>query len=152
MRQRRDHEADGLNFEAAAALRDRINALERLVGDDRWRRDVRSVNVVLILPAERAGFRKLVCIRANRLIGAPPLRADAEHAEVHSLLAVTFESADLPDAGANEVAEEMRLVHQWIRRVRSRHPIIEVDLDSLSDTAATIVAALRQSESATVPH
>jgi DNA polymerase-3 subunit epsilon len=150
LRRRRDHEADGLNFEAAAALRDRINALERLVGDERWRRDVRSVNVVLILPSDGAGLKKLVCIRANRLAGASRVSTDAERAEVLSILTAAFQCGDLQDAGPNEVAEEMRLVQQWVRRVRDRHPIVEIDPESLSDAAGLIVTALRDSVSAAV--
>jgi hypothetical protein len=75
---------------------------------------------------------------------------DAELTEVLSILTGTFESGDVPEAGVNEVAEEMRLVQQWIRRVRDRHPIVDVDPGSLSDAAATIVTALRDSESAAV--
>jgi DNA polymerase-3 subunit epsilon len=147
LRRRRDHEADGLNFESAAALRDRITALERLVGDERWRRDVHSVNVVLILPTDRADHKKLVCIRANRLVGAPKVSLDAEQADVHVILSSAFESADQPDAGPNEIAEEMRLVHQWIRRARSRHTVVDVDPGSLSDAAAGIAAAMNHSQS-----
>jgi DNA polymerase III subunit epsilon len=150
LRRRRDHEADGLNFESAAMLRDRINALERLVGDERWRRDVHSVNVVLILPTDRVDHKKLVCIRASRLVGAPRVSFDAAQAEIHSILASAFESADQPDAGPNEVAEEMRLVHQWIRRAGSRYTVVDVDPGSLSDAAVSIATALRHSESTIV--
>ncbi len=148
LRRRRDHEADGLNFEAAAALRDRIFALERLVGDERWRQDCRAVNVVLILPTERTGLKKLVCIRENRLAGTHRINVTAEHSEVVSILDATFQSADLPRANLNEVAEEMRLVQQWLRRVRVRHPVIPVDVSHVAKAAATIVSTLRNPESA----
>jgi len=147
LRERRDHEADGLNFEAAAALRDRIFALERLVGDGRWLQDCRAVNVVLLLPAERTELRKLVCIRENRLAGTHRLNVSIEPTDVASILDATFLSADLPIASHNEVAEEMRLVHQWLRRARARHPVISVDTTRVADAAEMIVSTLRNPES-----
>jgi DNA polymerase III subunit epsilon len=142
LRRRRDHEADGLNFEAAAALRDRIVALERLVGDERWRRDIRAVNVVLILPAEQPELRKLVCIRENRLAGTQRVAANVASSDVLVFLKSMFESADIPIASLNEVTEEMRLVHQWIGRARDRHPMVTVDvarLPAAADSVASIV-------------
>ncbi|HEX3244478.1 MAG TPA: exonuclease domain-containing protein, partial [Chloroflexota bacterium] len=148
LRQRRDHEADGLNFEAAAALRDRIFALERLVGDERWRQDIRAVNVVLILPAEQPEFRKLVCIRENRLAGAQRVATKVEPGEVLDFLESMFKAADPPLVSSNEVTEEMRLVHQWLRRARYSHPVVPVDVECLSVTAGTIASVLSDPKSA----
>ena len=119
----------------AAALRDRIFALERLVGDERWRQDCRAMNVVLILPTERSGFNKLVCIRENRLAGTHRINITAEHSDVAAILDATFRSANLPCASRNEVAEEMRLVQRWLRRVRVRHPVIPVDVSRIAEAA-----------------
>jgi hypothetical protein len=101
------------------------------------------VNVVLILPAEQAGLRKLVCIRENRLAGTQRVAENVLASDVLIFLKSMFESADIPFASLNEVTEEMRLVHQWLRRARDRHPMVTVDVSRLSDAAEAVTSIVR---------
>ncbi|MFN0071836.1 MAG: exonuclease domain-containing protein [Chloroflexota bacterium] len=142
LRQRRDHEADGLNFETAAALRDRILALEQLVGDERWRQDVRAMHGVLILPSERDDQRKLVFLRGNRLVGTGRVLITASRRELKQIMRTAIESRDESNASPNEVAEEMRLVQGWLRRVSHRYPMVAIELDYLDEAVSRLRSVL----------
>lgn len=143
LRQRRDHEADGLNFETAAALRDRIYALERLVGDERWRRDVRTLTAVLVLPAEEPTERKLVFFRTCRLVGTVRVRLPVEATELNSIMQTHLLASALPVASPHEVVEEMRLIQGWMRRVKDKHPLVHVQPARIEQAAIALGELLR---------
>jgi DNA polymerase III epsilon subunit family exonuclease len=67
LRARLEHLADSLRYEEAARLRDRIEALEHVVERLRRLEHLRTLEVCLIAPAAKPGWRKAFFVSAGRV-------------------------------------------------------------------------------------
>src|SRR5438132_2482570 len=79
--QRRDELGEQLRFEEAAELRDRIRDLEQVIGVQQRLAAFSDRNVVLVTPDRQPDRRRLLLVRAGRLIDevSVSLRATPSH-------------------------------------------------------------------------
>jgi DNA polymerase-3 subunit epsilon len=116
VRERLAHLSESLRYEEAARLRDRLEALERVI--DRLRRlaELRELEVCLIAPAVEPGWRKAFFVAGGevRAVRSLPPGAGAR-LELASGAAACSPSAER-DPLTPEQAEELLLLDGFIRR------------------------------------
>jgi DNA polymerase III subunit epsilon len=116
LRDRLSHLSESLRYEEAARLRDRLEALERVIERLRRLDELRELEVCLIAPAVEAGWRKAFFVASGevRAVRSLPPGAGARLELGAGAAACTRTSADEPLTP--ERAEELLLLDGFIRR------------------------------------
>jgi hypothetical protein len=129
--------SDGLRYEDAARLRDRIRALEAVVAGLASHERLRSLECCLLAPAAEDGFVRACFVAGGRIAAARTLPPGPGAAlEVRAgLAAARVAQADGPSFDP-EAAEELALVDGFMRR-----PPPELSVAPLDEAA--ILAACR---------
>ena len=124
-RLRKDMEeaAEGLNFERAAAVRDQINAIERVVERQRViSTDKVDSDVIAMARANGEACLQIFFIRGGKLIGREYFILEGTHDEADSQVVSAFikqfysEAASVPPQVLlpNDI-EEVKIIRQWLR-------------------------------------
>jgi hypothetical protein len=130
--------AEALRYEDAARLRDRVEALERVVAELRRLRRLRCAACCLVAPALESGFARAVFVAAGRIAAVRAVPAEAGRLEVEAALAlcrVAEPSLD-PDA-----ADELLLVGTFLKRPPPELRVCPLETDAIL-AAARRAAAL----------
>jgi DNA polymerase-3 subunit epsilon len=121
--------ARDLRYEEATRLRDRIEALERVVERLRRLDGLRRLEACLVVPAEEPGWRTGVFVcgatvcAVRRLPPGPGARLEVEAGLAHCRSA----RAAAPEALAPEQAEDLMLVDGFIRRPPPELAVLPLD-------------------------
>ena len=140
---RRDELAEALRFEEAAALRDHIRELERLLGDQRRLEAVARRNLVVVAPSRAPDCRELFFIRAGRLVDQQRVELPGRADRLRRLLKTRFSVLPPPGPIEREVVDEMRHLEDWLRRERKLLRCVPVDPDVAESAAPALLAAVR---------
>lgn len=148
LRQRMEKRADDLDFEGAAVLRDRIEAVEKIIRQQRLMvHSIRRQNLVIITLARRSNVEvhmiKSGMLAAQILLDQKKFSRD----QLHSNLEGVFSSrqADL-FTGRQEDIDEMRIIASWCLNRRADSHIIDVEDDvSIDALTRSVTAAIRES-------
>jgi hypothetical protein len=139
----RDALAESLRFEQAAALRDQIRELERLLGDRQRLEAVAQRNLVVVAPSRQAGCRELFFIQAGRLVDQRrqelPARADRLRRALRSI----FGTAPPTGPIEREIVDEMRQLDGWLRRERTLLHCVAVDPAEPESAISELLQALK---------
>jgi DNA polymerase III epsilon subunit family exonuclease len=104
--------AHELRFEDAARLRDRIEALEGVVGEIRTMQRLRALEVCIVVPDVDEGRRRAFFVARGRVVCSRPLVGDG----ALELAAGRAEAARAEPTLAPEAADELLVVSQFLRR------------------------------------
>jgi UvrB/uvrC motif len=119
-------------FEDAARLRERVRALEEVVGACTELARLRALRVCLLVPALEPGFQRAVFVAAGRVAAVRSLPAGSGRAlEVEAGLAA---AASASVSLAPDDADELLLVASFLRRPPPELRIVDL-------AAASIMAA-----------
>jgi DNA polymerase-3 subunit epsilon len=116
LRERLSHLAESLRYEEAARLRDRLEALERVIERLRRLEEVRCLDACLVAPAVETGWRKAFFVAGGevRSVRSLPPGAGAR-VEIEAGLAACREPVPREPLTA-EQAEELLLLDGFVRR------------------------------------
>jgi excinuclease UvrABC nuclease subunit len=145
--ERRDALAEDLRFEEAAALRDRIRALEHTITVQGRLSRVAARNLAIVAPSIEAAARELFCIRRGQLVGQVRLTRQTRLATIARALESAFPAPDQAAEAlpiAREKVDEMHLLDTWLQRNDDRLTVIQVDPTAPADSADAILEAVRQ--------
>ena len=118
-----------LRFEDAARLRDRLSALEAVVGRAAELERLRRSRVCVLVPARKPGFRRAFFVAGGRVVAARTVAPGlAGRLEVESGLA---ETAHAPVSFAAEDADELLVVGELLRRPGPELRIVRLDTDEI---------------------
>ena len=106
--------ADDLRFEDAARLRDRVQAVEALAGELERLERLREAELCLLVPAERAGYRRAYFLAAGQ-IAAVRVVPPGPGAQLELATGVAQARRAEPSL-APEHADELLAVAQFLRR------------------------------------
>jgi DNA polymerase III epsilon subunit family exonuclease len=120
-----------LRFEDAARLRDRIEALEEVVGELERLRRLRSLEVCLVAPAEDEGRRKAFYVAKGRVVCSRPFQGPYGLEWQAGLAAVARAEPSL----APEAADDLLVIAAFLRRPPPELEVIPL-LDSIRGAAA----------------
>ena len=122
-----------LRYEDAARLRDRLNALERVVHELRELERLRSVEVCLLVPAETEGFFRAFFVCGGRVAAARSVPAGAGAAiEIGAGIAEARAVADRGIALEPEAADELLLVASFLRRPPPELAVLPLDVRAIA--------------------
>ena len=113
LRARLDRLAREQRYEEAARLRDRIDALERVVERLRELRRLRGLEVCLIAPAREPGFVRLVAVGGGRIAAARSVPVGGGRVDVDALVA---EASLAGSATGSDDIDELGVVATFLRR------------------------------------
>lgn len=122
--------AASLRYEDAARLRDRIAALEAVVGQLGRLERLRAERRCLVVPATEPGWRRAFFVAGGRVCAArtlPP--GSGARLEIEAGLAVAREALGEPPSHAPEHADELMVVHEFLRRPPPELRILPLDAD-----------------------
>jgi DNA polymerase-3 subunit epsilon len=136
---RRDDLAEGLRFEEAAELRDRIRDVESIVSVQQRLSAFSDRHVVLVTPDRDADRRRVMLIRAGRLVEEVSLQVRATPAHLRYLLRRVYTPSTAAQVSRAEL-DDLLILDAWLKRHQAEVREISV---SLHDPAAS-VAALRE--------
>ncbi len=123
LRKEMDEAAEGLNFERAAAIRDQINAIDRVVERQRIiSTDKVDSDVIAMARANGEACVQIFFIRNGKLIGREYFILEGTHDEADSEVVAEFikqfysEAASVPPQVLlpNDI-EETKIIQQWLR-------------------------------------
>lgn len=165
---RRDALAEALRFEEAAALRDRIRAVEHVVTVQRRLDSVAARNLAIVAPSVQREARELFVIRRGQLVGQVTLTRLTRLSTIVRALETAFAGDDAPAAtmadpsasvGAGsaspgsgpaartplrrEKVDEMHLLDSWLQRNDERLTVVQVDPAAPAAAAEAVLAAAR---------
>jgi len=134
LRARLAHLADTQRYEEAGRLRDRIEALEHIVERLRRLERLRALEVCLVAPAVEPNRRKAFflsggAIRAVRTL--PPGRG--ARLEVEAGIALCRSADELDEALTPAQAEDLMLLHGFIRRPPPELTVLPLEADRIVD-------------------
>jgi DNA polymerase-3 subunit epsilon len=132
LKQRLAELADGLRYEEAARLRDRIDALEHVLARLRRMERLRQTDLCVIAPALERGWRTAFFIRAGgvcdrRLLPPSPIAL----MEVNAGLAIARGASDAAGPLSAEQAEDMILVDGLVRRPALELAVLPLDAHAI---------------------
>ena len=117
--------ADDLRFEDAARLRDRLGALEEVVGNLAELDRLRALRVCVLVPAEDERFRRAFFVSGGRVVATRTvLPGEAGRVELEAGLAAAARAA--PSA-APEDLDELLLIGSFLRTPRPEQRVIPLD-------------------------
>ncbi|MEO5931805.1 MAG: DEDD exonuclease domain-containing protein [Candidatus Kapaibacterium sp.] len=138
--------AESLEFEEAAALRNRVNELRKIFrSEERIAESINRNNVIIILPAAEEGKREIFLVRFGRLaaqvvIGTrPPAAKLAKLAKRHY-----FDGATAPSHCRREEIDEIKIIASYLHLYRDAGRFIYVeDGESTERVVERVVMELR---------
>jgi DNA polymerase-3 subunit epsilon len=128
LRERLSHLADGLRYEEAARLRDRIEALERVVERLRRLDELRRLEACLVAPALEDGWRKAFFVSGGLVRGVrtlPP--GGGARLELEAGLAHCRSAENGDDPLSAEHAEDLFLLDGFVRRPPPELAVLPLD-------------------------
>jgi len=144
--ERRDALAEAMRFEEAAELRDRIRALEHVIGVEARLRSVADRNLAIVAPSVELAARELFCIRRGQVVSQTRVTRQTRLATIVRALEAAF-AERVPDAAilriAREKVDEMHLLDDWLRRNDARLTVMQVDPSAPGTSAEAVQAAVR---------
>ena len=134
LRERLDASAESLRYEEAARLRDRIDALEhvveRLCRLDRLRR----LELCLLAPAVEPGWRKAFFVSEGAVRTVRSLAPGAGgRLEIEAGIALCRSGQELDDPLTAGQAEDLMLLHGFIRRPPPELAVLPLDAERIVD-------------------
>jgi DNA polymerase-3 subunit epsilon len=138
LRERLGHLTECLRYEEAARLRDRIQALERVLERLRRLEDARALDACLIAPALTAGWRKAFFVRGGVLCAVrtlPP--GPGTRLELNSGLAVARRIVPERKPLTGGEAEDIILLESFIRRPPPELTVLPLDDERLLSSIGT---------------
>src|SRR5918912_270757 len=130
--------AESLRYEDAARLRDRVDALDRVVSDLRRLDRLRRARCCVVVPALEAGFVRAVFLAAGRVVDVrslPP--GEGARLEVETALALCRRAEPTLEP---EAADELLLVGSFLRRPPPELAVCPLELEPILAARARIVA------------
>jgi DNA polymerase III epsilon subunit family exonuclease len=103
-----------LRFEDAARIRDRLAALDQVVGELIELDRLRALRACVVVPAREPGFVRAHAIAAGRVAAVRPIPRGPGAA--HEAAALVAEAGRATSSRAPEDADELRLVGSFLRR------------------------------------
>ncbi|HEY7604393.1 MAG TPA: exonuclease domain-containing protein [Gaiellaceae bacterium] len=136
LRQRLADLTESLRYEEAARLRDRLQALERVVERLRRLEHLRTLDACLIAPARTAGWRKAFFVRAGTLCAVrllPP--GPAGRRELDAGLSIARQASREREPLTGGQAEDMLLLGSFILRPPPELTVVPLDGEGLTIAA-----------------
>jgi DNA polymerase III epsilon subunit family exonuclease len=134
LRARLEHLAENLRYEEAARLRDRIEALEHVVERLRRLERLGRLEVCLIAPADRPGWRKAFFVCAGRVCAVRSLPPGAgARLEVNAGLTLCRLARE--EVGGTLTlgdAEDLLLLHGFVRRPPPELAVLSLDAGQIT--------------------
>jgi DNA polymerase III subunit epsilon len=129
--------AEGLRYEDAGRLRDRVDALERVVAELRRLERLRRASCCLVAPAVEPGFARAVFVCGGRIAAVRSLPPGAgARLEVDAGLALCHRAEPSFDP---EIADELLLVGSFLRRPPPELRIVPLVADAIVAAARNAV-------------
>jgi DNA polymerase III epsilon subunit family exonuclease len=133
--------ADCLRYEDAARLRDRIHALEAVVGDLARLERLRATGCCLLAPALEDGFTKAFFVAGGRIAAVRTLPPGAGATlEIRAGLAAARAASSGPPALDPLSADELVLLDGFIRRPPPELSVAELDEEAIFAAVGTKAA------------
>jgi DNA polymerase-3 subunit epsilon len=134
LRERLAELADGLRYEEAARLRDRIEALERVLERLRRLERLRELEVCLVAPATEPGWRKAFFVSGGELRAVRTLPPGAgARLEVETGLALCRPAEPRADEPLSpERAEDLLLLDGFVRRPPPELAVLPLDRERIA--------------------
>jgi DNA polymerase III epsilon subunit family exonuclease len=128
--------ARDLRFEDAARLRDRVDALERVIGELRALERLRRTRACLLAPSSRPGFRHAFFVVGGRVAASRPLpEGPGARVEVAAGLASAWLASREPDF-APEATDELLAVGTFLRRPPPELLVLPLDEHAIAAACA----------------
>jgi DNA polymerase-3 subunit epsilon len=128
LRQRLADLSESLRYEEAARLRDRLEALERVLERLRRLEQLRELDACLIAPALDPGWRKAFFVRAGVLCAVRPLPpGPGARLELNAGLAIARRVPRLREPLTGGQAEDMLLLGGFVRRPPPELTVVPFD-------------------------
>jgi DNA polymerase-3 subunit epsilon len=141
LRARLNHLADCRRYEDAARLRDRIGALEQIVGSLRRLDRLRHARCCLIVPAIEPGFARAIFVAGGRVAAVRTLpRGAGARLEVEAGLAET--NCPTPDHLATEELDALLAIGTFLRRPPPELRVAPLETNEILRLAAALPPAL----------
>ncbi len=139
--EKRDRLGDQLRFEEAAELRDRIRAVEQIVGVQQRLSAFADRNLVLVTSDRQPDRVRLLMVRGGRLVDevSLPLRATPSH--LRHLLTRTYSQERLPHVSKDEL-DDLLILDSWLRNHREHVQEVSVDVEAPADSAPALRQAM----------
>jgi len=139
LRQRLRRLAADLRFEDAARLRDRLAALDQVLGRIDELAALRSLEACLVVPALEPGMARAIFV-AGSVAARPPLpRGGGGHHEVEAGLAEARRAE--PDALDATAADELLLIASFLRRPAPELRVTALDRDAILEAVNGVALA-----------
>jgi DNA polymerase III epsilon subunit family exonuclease len=135
LRERLSHLAESLRYEEAARLRDRIEALERVVERLRRLERLRSLELCLIAPASEPGWRRAFFVCGGELCTVRSLPPGAgARLEIEAGLAVCRTARERAgDTLTPAQAEDLLLLDGFVRRPPPELAVLPLDAERITE-------------------
>ena len=126
--------ADGLRYEEAARLRDRIEALEHVVDRLRKLEHLRKLEACLIAPTTESGWQKAFFVSGGAIRAVRPLPPGAgAKLEMEAGLALCRSGpSPIDEPLSPEQAEDLLLIDGFVRRPPPELTVLPLDADKIS--------------------
>ncbi|MFN8223261.1 MAG: exonuclease domain-containing protein [Gaiellales bacterium] len=128
-------------FEDAARLRDRITALEEVVGQLDELERLRLLEVCLVVPAAEPGFVRGYAVVGGRV--AASRRLPAGPGALHEAAALVNDAGASPGEPGAVEADELRLVGSFIRRPPPELRTVPLDARAIAAAAGHAAGAIK---------
>ena len=134
LRARLDHLSESQRYEEAARLRDRIEALEKIVERLRRLDRLRRLELCLIAPAIEPGWQKAFFVSGGAVRAVRPLAPGAgARIEIEAGIALCRSGEELDEALTPTQAEDLMLLHGFIRRPPPELAVLPLDAERLAE-------------------
>jgi DNA polymerase III epsilon subunit family exonuclease len=143
LRARLRHLAECRRYEDAARLRDRIGALEQVLGSLRRLEQLRHARCCLVVPAAEPGFARGIFVAGGRVAAVRTLpRGEGARLEVDAGLAET--NCSTPDHLAAEDVDTLLVIGTFLRRPPPELRVAPLERNAILRLAAALPPALGQ--------
>ena len=134
LRARLDHLSESQRYEEAARLRDRIDALEKVVERLRRLDRLRRLELCLIAPAVEPGWQKAFFVSGGAVHAVRPLPPGAgARIEIEAGIALCRSAAEPEDTLTAAEAEDLMLLHGFIRRPPPELAVLPLDPERIAE-------------------
>jgi len=133
LRARLHHLAESQRYEEAARLRDRIEALEKIVERLRRLDRLRKIELCLVAPAVEPGWRKAFFVSGGAVRAVRPIPpGPGSRIEIEAGIAACRSSEQHDEALTAGQAEDLMLLHGFIRRPPPELAVLPLDADRIA--------------------
>jgi hypothetical protein len=141
LRARLNHLAECRRYEDAARLRDRIRALEQILGSLRRLEQLRHARCCLVVPAAEPGFVRGIFVAGGRVAAVRTLpRGEGARLEVDAGLAEA--NCSTPDHLAAEDVDALLAIGTFLRRPPPELRVAPLEANAILRLAAALPPAL----------